>query len=83
MTLCALKEKITSAQSDQAHDGRLHRRKVLSHGAQDRVWCDRLNRLEEAIRRLRELSEEQRAEIAREMIRVASKLEGRRKTEGL
>jgi len=42
-----------------------------------------LDRLEEAIRRLRQLSEEERAEIAREMIRVASKLEVRRKREGL
>jgi len=83
MTLHVLEEKITSAQSDQAHGGRPCRRKVLSHGAQDRAWCDRLNHLEEAIRRLRQLSDEQRAEIAREMIRVASTLEGRRKTEGL
>jgi len=42
-----------------------------------------LNRLEEAIRRLRELSEGERAEIAREMIRGASKLEGRGKEKAL
>lgn len=39
--------------------------------------------LEEAIRKLRELSVEERAEIAREIIRGAAKPEGRRQTKGM
>lgn len=42
-----------------------------------------MDRLDEAIRRLKELPDEERAEIAREMIRGFSKFEGRRKAKGL
>lgn len=42
-----------------------------------------MSRLEEAIRKLKELSEEERAEIAREMIRGVCKPEGKGETQAL